>query len=51
VRKAILGIQDYQGVEGRYRFDEYGDGLHGYNVVRNDNGKIVFIKHVEFPAK
>jgi len=51
VRKAILGIQDYQGVEGRYRFDAYGDGLHGYNVVRNYNGKIVFIKHVEFPAK
>jgi branched-chain amino acid transport system substrate-binding protein len=51
VRKATLAIQDYQGVEGRYRFDEYGDGLHGYNVVKNENGKIVFIRHVEFPAK
>jgi branched-chain amino acid transport system substrate-binding protein len=51
VRKAILAIKDYQGVEGRYEFDEFGDGLHGYNVVKNDGGKIVFIKHVEFPVK
>jgi branched-chain amino acid transport system substrate-binding protein len=51
VRKAILAIKDYQGVEGRYEFDEFGDGLHGYNVVKNDGGKIVFIKHVEFPAR
>lgn len=51
VRKAILAIKDYQGVEGRYEFDEFGDGLHGYNVVKNDNGKIVFIKHVEFPLR
>ena len=49
VRKAILAIKGYQGVEGNYAFDENGDGLHGYNVVRNDSGKIVFIKHVEFP--
>ena len=48
VRKAILAIKDYQGVEGRYEFDEFGDGLHGYNVVKNDNGKIVFIKHIDF---
>lgn len=51
VRKAILAIRDYQGVEGRYEFDEFGDGLHGYNVVKNDNGKIVYIKHVEFPVR
>ena len=51
VRRAILAIKDYQGVEGRYEFDEFGDGLHGYNVVKNDGGRIVFIKHVEFPVK
>jgi branched-chain amino acid transport system substrate-binding protein len=32
-------------------FDEFGDGLHGYDVVRNDKGRIVFIKRVEFPTK
>jgi branched-chain amino acid transport system substrate-binding protein len=51
VRKAILSIKGYQGVEGTYQFDENGDGLHGYNVVKNDGGKIVFMKHVEFPPK
>jgi branched-chain amino acid transport system substrate-binding protein len=49
VRKAILSVRGYEGVEGRYDFDDFGDGLHGYNVVRNDGGKIVFIKRVEFP--
>lgn len=51
VRKAILAIKGYQGVQGRYEFDEFGDGLHGYHVVKNDNGKIVYIKHVEFPLR
>jgi branched-chain amino acid transport system substrate-binding protein len=48
IRKGILAIKGYQGVEGNYEFDENGDGLRGYNVVRNDGGKIVFIKHVQF---
>jgi len=51
LRKAILSIKGYQGVEGNYAFDENGDGLHGYNVVKNDGGKIVFMKHVEFAPK
>ena len=51
IRKAMLAIRGYQGVEGNYAFDENGDGLHGYNVVKNDNGKIVYMKHVEFPPK
>jgi branched-chain amino acid transport system substrate-binding protein len=51
IRKAMLAIKGYQGVEGNYEFDENGDGLHGYNVVKNDNGKIVYMKHVEFPPK
>jgi branched-chain amino acid transport system substrate-binding protein len=48
IRDAILSVKDYPGVEGTYNFDQNGDGLHGYNVVKNDNGKIVFIKHVDF---
>ena len=48
VREAILSVKDYPGVEGTYNFDQNGDGLHGYNVVKNDNGKRVFIKHIDF---
>jgi len=51
IRKAMLAFKGYQGVEGNYQFDENGDGLHGYNVVKNDGGKIVFMKHVEFPPQ
>lgn len=51
VRSAILGLKGFQGVEGAYEFDESGDGLHGYNVVRNDKGTITFIKRVDFPAR
>jgi branched-chain amino acid transport system substrate-binding protein len=51
VRKAILAIKGYKGLEGTYNFDENGDALRGYNVVKNDNGKIAFIKHIEFPPK
>ncbi len=50
VRTAILAIKGYDGAEGQYNFDQNGDGLHGYNVVRNENGKIVFDKHIDFPA-
>jgi branched-chain amino acid transport system substrate-binding protein len=48
IREAILSVKSYQGAEGTYNFDQNGDGLRGYNVVKNDNGKIVFIKHVDF---
>ncbi len=51
VRSAILAIEGYKGVEGTYVFDLNGDGLHGYNVVRNNAGKIEFIRHVEFPPR
>ena len=50
IRTAILAIKGYEGAEGQYNFDQNGDGLHGYNVVKNDNGKIVFDKHIDFPA-
>src|SRR6516165_9817951 len=48
VREAILSVKGYPGVEGTYNFDQNGDGLRSYNVVKNDNGKIVFIKHIDF---
>ena len=51
VRLAILAIRGYKGLEGTYEFDQNGDGLHGYNIVKNDGGKIVFIKRVDFPAQ
>jgi branched-chain amino acid transport system substrate-binding protein len=51
VRKAILAIKGYKGLEGTYEFDSRGDGLHGYNVVKNDNGKIAFIRRVDFPVE
>jgi branched-chain amino acid transport system substrate-binding protein len=51
IRKAILAIKGYKGLEGTYEFDARGDGLHGYNIVKNDGGKIVFIKRVDFPVE
>jgi branched-chain amino acid transport system substrate-binding protein len=48
IRAAILATRGYKGAEGEYNFDENGDGLHGYNIVRNEKGKIVFDKHIEF---
>jgi branched-chain amino acid transport system substrate-binding protein len=34
--------------EGEYNFDEFGDGLHSYKIVRNEKGAIVFDRHIEF---
>ena len=48
VRDAIVAIKKYQGAEGEYNFDKNGDGLHGYNIVRNDKGNLIFDKHIEF---
>ena len=51
VRKAILAIKGYKGLEGTYKFDARGDGVQGYNVVKNEGGQIVFIKRVDFPVE
>jgi branched-chain amino acid transport system substrate-binding protein len=48
IRKAILAVQGFKGTEGTYNFDEKGDGLRGYNIVKNENGKIVFDKRIDF---
>jgi branched-chain amino acid transport system substrate-binding protein len=50
VRGAILAIRGHGGAEGEFNFDAKGDGLHGYNVVRNEGGRIVFVRRFEFPA-
>jgi branched-chain amino acid transport system substrate-binding protein len=50
IRAAILAIKGYPGAEGEYNYDENGDGLHGYNVVKNDGGKVVFVRRVDFPV-
>jgi len=48
IREAIIAVKKYPGAEGEYNFDKNGDGLHGYNIVKNDKGNIVFDKHIEF---
>ena len=48
IREAILSLKKLPGAEGEYNFDQNGDGLHGYNVVRNEKGTIVYDKHIEF---
>jgi branched-chain amino acid transport system substrate-binding protein len=48
IREAILATQKFSGAEGEYNFDQNGDGLHGYNIVKNEKGTITFDKHIEF---
>jgi branched-chain amino acid transport system substrate-binding protein len=50
IREAILAVKKHAGAEGEYNFDANGDGLHGYNIVKNEKGTIVFDKHVESGA-
>ena len=50
VRKAILSTRGLKGIEGEYAFDQNGDGLHGYSIVRNEKGRLAFIKHIDFAA-
>ena len=47
IRTALLAVRGYAGAEGEYNFDQNGDGLRGYNIVRNDAGKIVFIRRID----
>ncbi|GJD52425.1 Leucine-, isoleucine-, valine-, threonine-, and alanine-binding protein [Methylobacterium crusticola] len=48
IREALLAVRGHEGAEGTYNFDKNGDGLHGYNVVRNEKGGIVFDKRIDF---
>ena len=51
IRSAILAIRGYLGAEGEYNFDANGDGLHGYNIVKNDGGNLVYVRRVDFPRE
>lgn len=48
LRSAMLAFKGFQGAEGEYNFDKNGDGLHGYNVVRYENGKIQYLSRIDF---
>ena len=48
IRAALLATKGLKGVDVIYNFDPNGDGVHGYNVVRNEKGRVAFIKHIEF---
>ncbi|HEX3350517.1 MAG TPA: ABC transporter substrate-binding protein [Acetobacteraceae bacterium] len=50
VRAAIIAIKGYKGTEGTYNYDENGDGLRGYSIIRNENGDLKFEKHIEFES-
>lgn len=50
IREAMLGVKGHKGAEGTYAFDDKGDGLHGYNIVKNEKGAIVFTKRIDFDA-
>jgi branched-chain amino acid transport system substrate-binding protein len=49
VRSAILGIRNFWGAEYVYNFDENGDGLDHYHIVRNDNDAIKLFKTIRVP--
>ena len=50
LRAALAAIKGFAGAEGEYNFDDKGDGLRGYNIVRNENGKVVFDRRIEVKA-
>jgi branched-chain amino acid transport system substrate-binding protein len=46
LRDALHAIRGFKGTEGTYNFDENGDGLRAYNIVRNENGNLNFIRQI-----
>jgi branched-chain amino acid transport system substrate-binding protein len=46
LRDALHAIRGFKGTEGTYNFDANGDGLTSYNIVRNENGNLVFIRQI-----
>lgn len=48
LRTALLAVKGYEGVEGTYNFDANGDGLHGYNILKNDGGNLAQEKRIDF---
>ena len=50
MRHALLATRGLKDVEGTHNFEPNGDSVHGYNVVKNEKGKVVFIQRIDFPA-
>ncbi|MGY2046865.1 ABC transporter substrate-binding protein [Methylobacterium sp. JK268] len=48
VRAALLAVRGHEGAEGTYNFDKNGDGLHGYNIVKNEKGRLIFDRRIDF---
>ena len=48
---SVMLAAGLKGIEGEYTFDANGDGLHGYSIVRNDRGRLAFIRHIEFTSE
>lgn len=46
IRSAMLAMRGYAGAEGDYAFNDKGDGLRAYNVVRNTGGAFAFSKRI-----
>ena len=49
IRKAMLEIRGFPGAESEYNFDENGDGLDHYHIVKNDKGTIKYFKTIRVP--
>ena len=47
IREAILALEDFEGVEGTYNFDENGDGLDAYYIVVNNENNIEVVTKIE----
>jgi branched-chain amino acid transport system substrate-binding protein len=47
IREHILGIKNYQGVQGHYAFTPNGDGLHSVSIVKIVGGKPQLVKVVD----
>ena len=48
MRQALLKTRGLKGVEGTYNFEANGDAVHGYNIVKNEKGKVAFIQRIDF---
>jgi branched-chain amino acid transport system substrate-binding protein len=49
IRRAILAIKNFWGAEYVYNFDENGDGLDHYHIVKNENDTIKLFKTLRVP--
>jgi len=48
MRQALLKTRGLKGVEGTYNFEANGDAVHGYNIVKNEKGKVTFLQRIDF---